>query len=131
MIVIAIVTKIMSNNYIYDAVDYEVPVRKVKRKTAVTRNYAKLLPETQIQEDESSVYTEPEHSYYNYDTSIELSRQRAQRAQNSKRLIILVVLLVVLLVIVTTAGVAVSSTGWHKYSQVSAQLKMFTGNHTQ
>lgn len=118
----------MSGSYIYDAVDYEVPVRKVKRTTAGTRNYAKLVPETQIQEDESSVYTEPEHSYYNYDTSVEISRQRVQRAQYSKRLIIVIVLLVVLLVIVTAAGVAVSSIGWHNYNQVSAQLKLFIGN---
>ena len=118
----------MSNNYIYDAVEYEVPVGKVKRTTAGTRNYAKLLPETQIQEDEDSVYTEPEHGYYNYETSIELSRQRVQRAKNSKRLIIVIIVLVILLVIVTITGVAASSTGWHMYHHM---LKLFKGNHTQ
>jgi hypothetical protein len=122
----------MSHNYIYDAVDYEVPVGKVKRPTARTRNYAKLLPETQIQEDENSVYTEPEHSYYNYDTSMEISRQRVRRVQTSKILITIIVILVILLVFVTTAGVAVSSTGWHNYNQVLAQLKLhIVRNSTQ
>jgi hypothetical protein len=122
----------MSHNYIYDAVDYEVPVGKVKRPTARTRNYAKLLPETLIQDDEDSVYTEPDHGYYNYDTSMEMSRQRVRRAQTSKILITVIVILVILLVVVTTAGIAVSSAGWHKYSQVLAQLKLhIVGNSTQ
>ena len=120
----------MSNNYhpIYDdAVGYEVPVGKSKRKTAGTRNYARLIPETQIQEDESSVYTEPEHSYYSYETSTEMSQQRVQRAQNSKILITVIVILVIVLVVVTIAGVALSSTGWVRYKQI---LKQMTGNHT-
>ena len=122
----------MSHNYIYDAVDYEVPVGKVKRPTARTRNYAKLVPETQIQEDEDSVYTEPEHSYYNYEASMEISRQRARRAQTSKILVIVIVILIILLVVVTITGVAVSSTGWHKYGQLLAQFKQrIMGNTTQ
>ena len=122
----------MSHNYIYDAVDYEVPVGKVKRPTARTRNYARLVPETQIQEDEDSVYTQPEHNYYDYDASMEVSRQRVRRAQTSKILVIVIIILVILLVIVTIAGIAVSSTGWHKYGQLLAQFtQYFIGNNTQ
>ena len=124
----------MSNNSypIYDdAVGYEVPVRKSKRKTAGIRNYARLLPETQIQEDESSVYTEPEHSYYNYETPTEMSQRRVQRAQNSKILITVIIILVIVLVVVTIAGVALSSTGWANYKQALVQLNQLTGNHTQ
>ena len=124
----------MSNSYqpIYDnAAGYEVPVGKSKRKTAGTRNYARLLPETQIQEDESSVYTEPEHSYYNYETSTEMSRQRVQRAQKSKTLIIVIIILVIVLVVVTIVGIALSSTGWVNYKQLLAQLRPLNNNHTQ
>ena len=128
-VIVAKLLLLKTSNYLpmYDTVDYEVPVKRAKRTTPGTRNYAKLLPETQIQDDEGSEYQEPQNFYYNYDTSAEVSRQRMQRAKNLKLLIIVIIVLAITLVAVTVAGIALSSIGWEKYNQLLARL---TGNHT-
>lgn len=95
----------MMNNYLpmYDTVGYRASAEQATVAQDIANKedkYAKLL---QIQEDECSVYQEPEHNH---------SRFAKKAVQKLKTCVVILSLVVIFLLIVITVGIALTTTVW-------------------
>ena len=101
-------------NYLpeYDTVGYyssgEKPIYITYDERKAEQKYAKLLPETQIQEDENSQYQLPDHERVSGNKSVRKSQRR------SKACAVILSIVAILLLLLTIAGVVLASTGWRQ-----------------